>query len=352
VKQRDEKVGAGAKRTGPTVAAVEPRKGLLRSLVLTTAVVSAAVAVIGGGMAGAAARSASSQPCPASPSGWTADRSNPTIFGPVQQPGQHHTMMTCTYTKGKANTVSVIAEYADLNDPNPVSDFDYGCSTKQHEAWDLTHRLYFIENSKNWSYVEFSDPGHQLPNNAAPAFEAVANSLLGNVAHLAHGCELDTTTPTVMQHLYLFGFEFYVTMPNFKAFGGVPARTPDNELIPEGTFAATTAADATVVSKVVSAHAPPFFIHVIDHGKAYKLRARITGGSTFVEQPPTQRLKLALQVTQSKYPSCRSGSRGTLSILRSQNSNSPTAPAYIQLRLCGAVFGNGRFRGTALIISG
>lgn len=107
-----------------------------------------------------------------------------------------------------------------------------------------------------------------------------------------------------------------------------------------------------MVSKVVSAHAPPFFINVIDHGKSYKLRARITGGSNYVEQPPTQRLQLAIQVTQSKYPRCQTGSRGTVSILRSENSNSPTAPAYIQVRLCGSVFGHSRYRGTALIISG
>ena len=79
---------------------------------------------------------------------------------------------------------------------------------------------------------------------------------------------------------------------------------------------------------------------------------RITGGANFVVQPPTQRLGLKLEVTQSKYPRCQTGSRGTLNILRSENSNSPTAPAYIQVRLCGAVFGHGRSRGTALIISG
>ena len=143
-------------------------------------------------------------------------RSNPTIFGPAQQPGQHHTMMTCTYSKGKANTVSVIAEYADLNDPNPNTDFYYGCKANQHQAWDLTHREYFLGNPDNWSYVEFPDPGHQLPNDAVPAFEQVAKGLLTNVAHLAHDCKLDTTTPTTMQHLYLFGFEFFVTLAEFQ----------------------------------------------------------------------------------------------------------------------------------------
>jgi hypothetical protein len=312
-------------------------------------------AVVGLGRApsaGAATHVAAGQPCPASPSGWKAAPSNPSIFGPAQQPGQHHTMLTCSYSKGKVDAVSVIAEYADLNDPDPNTDFYYGCSAKRHQAWDLTHRLYFDENSSNWSYVEFHDPGHELPNDAAPAFEQVAKALLGNIAHLAHDCKLDTTSPTVMQHLYLFGFEFFVSHQGFKAFGGVPARTPNNELIPEGSFKATTAANATVVSKVVSAHAPPFFIHVIDHGKSYRLRARITGGTTYVEQPPVQRLQLRFEITQSTYARCARGSQGTVGILRSENSNSPTAPAYLSVRLCGAVFGQNRFQGTALIISG
>ncbi len=328
--------------------------GLVRSFLQGTTAAAAVVVALATGVpgAGAAGRASSSQPCPASPSGWTADGSNPSIFGPAQQPGQHHTMLTCTYSQGKASTVGVIAEYADLDDPNPNTDFYYGCKPGLHQAWDLTHRLYFNANSANWSYVEFSDPGHQLPNAAVPAFEQVANALLGNVAHLAHDCKLDTSTPTTMKHLYLFGFEFFVTSPNFKAFGGVPARTPNNVLIPEGSFSATQTPDATVVSKIVSAHAPPFIVQVIDHGKTYKLRMRITGGANFVQQPPTQRLRLKLKVTQSKYPRCRAGSSGTVSILRSENSNSPSAPAFLQVRLCGAVFGHGTSRGTALIISG
>jgi hypothetical protein len=311
------------------------------------------VAALGTGVPGAAAEHASgNQPCPASPGGWTAARSNPTIFGPAQQPGQHHTMMTCNYSKGQAKAVSVIAEYADLDDPDPNTDFYYGCKANRDQSWHLAQRLYFIENPDNWSYVEFADPGHQLPNEAVPAFEQVARALLTNVAHLAHSCKLDTTTPTTLRHLYLFGFEFLFTSPGFEAFGGVPARTPDNELIPEGSFSSTTAADATVVSKVVSAYAPPFTIRVIDHGKAYKLHMRITGGTNFVAQPPTQRVGLSLAVVKSNYPRCQTGSRGTLTIVRSQNSNSPSAPAYIRVQLCGAVFGHGAYRGTALIISG
>lgn len=290
--------------------------------------------------------------CPASPAGWAAAASNPSIFGPAQQPGQHETMVTCSYSKGKTDAVSVIAEYAGTLDPNPNSDFYYGCKANRDEAWDLTHRLYFIENPHNWSYVEFADPGHQLPEEAVPSFELVAKSLLGNVAGLAHACKVDTTTPTTIRHLYLFGFEFFVTSGDFKAFGGVPAQTPDNELIPEGSFSATTAADATVVSKIVTASAPPFVVQVIDHGKNYKLGLRVAGGTNFVVEPPVQRLTLKLVVAHSNYPRCKVGSEGSVSIARSENSNSPTSPAFVHVQLCGGLFAKGSNRGTALIISG
>jgi hypothetical protein len=324
-----------------------------KSLLTAIAIALVVGSTLGSSVAGAGAvRTSFVQTCPASPHGWTAAPSNPTIFGPAQQPGQHQTMVTCSYSQGKKSAVSVTAEYANTFDPNPNTDFYFGCRANRDQAWDLTHRLYFIENPDNWSYVEFADPGHQLPGDAVPGFEQVAKTLLGNVAHLAHGCRVDTTTPTTLRHLYLFGFEFFVASPNFKAFGGVPAQTPKDELIPEGSFSATTAADATIVSKIVAASAPPFIVQVIDHSKVYKLRMRITGGTNFVVQPPTQRLDLSLAVTRSTYPRCQTGSRGSVSIVRSDYSNSPTAPAFLRVRLCGAVFGHGTYHGTALIISG
>jgi hypothetical protein len=261
-------------------------------------------------------------------------------------------MVTCNYEKGARDLASVIAEYADLDDPNPNTDFYYGCSTKRSQSWDLVHRTYFISNPDNWSYVEFTDPGHQLPSNSAPAFERVAKTLLSNVAPLVHSCKLNTVTPTVMQHLYLFGFEFFASSPNFKAFGGVPTRGATNILIPAGKFTATSGADSTIVSNIVSASSPPFEVTVIDHGKTYKMKARVTGGGNLVLQPPLQRFNLNVRVEQSNYPKCRAGSKGTISVVRSQYLNSPTAPASVRVRLCGGVFAHDKYRGTALLIGG
>ncbi len=172
-------------------------KGLVKSFLALALVAAALAAALASGVpAAGAATPVAGKSCPTSPGGWTADPSNPTIFGPAQQPGQHHTMLTCTYTQGKTNTVSVIAEYADPNDPNPNSDFYYGCKCEAAPGLGSHPPSVLHRESGNWSYVEFSDPGHQLPNGAVPAFEQVAKTLLANVAHLAHYCELDTATPT------------------------------------------------------------------------------------------------------------------------------------------------------------
>jgi hypothetical protein len=343
--------GAGA-QSAPAPGGPARGASTIRVL-LGLLVICGLVTAIGVGATGAAARpAAKSQPCPASPSGWKADPANPLIFGPAQQPGQHHTMVSCTYTKGKLATVSVVAEYANTDDQNPNSDFYFGCKTKRSQAWDTTHRTYFVSNPKAWSYVEFADPGHQLPGAAVPAFELVAKALLTNVAPLAHGCKVNTTTPTVMPHLYLFGFEFFASSTDLKAFGGVPASSASNPLVPAGSFSSESTADSTVTSKIVSAHAPAFTIKVVDHGKTYNLLTRITGGSTFTQQPPIQRFGLKLRIVKSTYSRCRTGSEGNVTVVRSQYLNSPTAPAQIRVHLCGAVFGHSKYRGTALLISG
>jgi hypothetical protein len=302
--------------------------------------------------AATAALGSTPQPCPTSPNGWKADAANPTIFGPAQQPGQHQTMITCNYTKGPVFTASVVAEYANPDDPNPNADFFFGCKANRHQDWNLIHRTYFISNPDNWSYVEFTDPSHQLPNASVPTFERVAQNLLENVAPLAHNCRLNTTTPTVMQHSYLFGFEFFLSSGDFKAFGGVPARSQTNVLIPAGSFTSTSEGDATSVAKIVKASAPPFTVNVIDNGKSYDLRMRITGGGNFAQQPPLQRLNLNLRVVSSSYARCPTGSRGTVSIIRSQYLNAPNSPATVRVRLCGSVFRHGTYRGTALLIAG
>jgi hypothetical protein len=319
---------------------------------------SAAVALLlaGAALCGVVATSAAAarraNPCPAAPRGWVAAASNPTIFGPAQQPGQEHVMVSCDYTQGPRNAVSVVAEYALPTDLNPLSDFYYGCNARRQQAWTSDGRTFFAASGTRWSYVEFSDPGRQLPDAAEGAFETVARALLKHVSGSAHLCKINTATPTVVHHLYLFGFEFLLSTHKLKAFGGIATQSKSNPLIPEGSFSAVSEANATVLAKVTSVKAPVFTVQIIDGGKRHALRLRIGDGIDFLQRPPLQRLRLRLQVVGSNYSRCAKGATGTLTIKRSMLVSAPNAPATIRVRLCGSVFAQGTYRGTAEIISG
>ena len=290
--------------------------------------------------------------CPAAPEGWSASSSNPTVFGSAQQPGQQHAAVICDYSKAPNHSVSVVGEYAVPEDPNPFSDFDYGCTGIQGRGWNSSTRTFFATSSTHWSYAEFTDMSHELPDEDRAVFETVAKSLLTQIEPAAHPCRVNTTTPTTIRHLFLFGFEFFVSASHVQAFGGVAAQSAGNVLIPDGRFYVTSGGDSTVLGKVVDVKAPKISMQVTDHAKKYLVSLRISGGIDFREQPPNRRLRLRLEVVGSNYPKCVKGSSGTVSISSNQFLSAPNAPATIKLRVCGAAFSGGQTRGTAKITTG
>jgi len=291
-------------------------------------------------------------PCPAAPHGWMAATSNPTVFGPAEQPGQQHVMVSCDYKRAPKHAVSVVAEYALPEDLNPLSDFYYGCNARRKQAWTTAGRTFFVASATRWSYAEFTDPGHQLPDEDAGAFERVARALLQHVAASAHSCRINTATPTVVRHLYLFGFEFIFSSSDLKAFGGIATQSARNPLIPAASFTAVSGRDATVLAKVATVTAPVFTVHVVARQKHHSLRVRIDAGIDFLQRPPTQRLRLHLRVVGSDYARCVKGATGTLTITRNMLNNASNAPASIRVGLCDAAFERGTYRGNAIIISG
>jgi hypothetical protein len=299
-----------------------------------------------------AAHRSAANPCPSAPRGWVAAASNPIIFGPAQQPGQEHMMVSCHYSQAPKHEVEVIAEYALPADPNPLSDFYFGCDRRRQQIWTTSGRTYFAASGTRWSYVEFTDPGHQLPDAAAGPFVKVAGALLKRVNGNAHVCKINTTTPTLMQHLYLFGFEFVLSSRQIRIFGGIATQSTKNLLIPEASFTTTSDPNATVVANVTAVKSAPFTVQVVGNGGHRALTLRINGGVDFFQRPPTQRLRLRVEVTHSNVPACPTRATGTLTITRSSLLNSPNAPASIRLGLCGSLFARGTYRGTALIISG
>jgi hypothetical protein len=248
--------------------------------------------------------------------------------------------------------VAVVAEYALPDDPNPLADFYFGCNARRQQQWTSGGRTYFVASGARWSYVEFADPGHQLPDASVPPFERVAKVLLTNVSSSAHVCRFNTKTPTLMQHLYLFGFEFIHTTQKLRAFGGVATASKSNPLLPVGQFTTVSEPDATVVTKVSGVDAPAFTVQLVGSGGRHTLNLRLVGGVDFFQKPPVQRLRLRLQVAASDVAACPKGATGTLTIARSELVNTPNAPAEIKVQLCGSLFAGGTNRGTAMIISG
>ena len=261
-------------------------------------------------------------------------------------------MVTCQYSQAPRHAISVVAEYALPEDLNPLSDFYYGCEAKRKQAWTSSGRIFFVASGSRWSYVEFADPGRQLPDGAVVTFETVARTLLEHVSGSAHACRINSTTPTLVQHLYLFGFEFVHTGHGLRAFGGIATQSAKNPLLPDASFTTVSSPDATVVAKVSHVHAPIFTVQIVAKGKHHSLRLHLDPGLGFMQRPPTQRLRLGLDVVSSDYAGCAKGARGTLSITRSSLNNSPNAPAAVRVELCGPLFAQGNYRSTAEIITG
>jgi hypothetical protein len=284
----------------------------------------------------------------------------PKLFGPTQQPGQHQLYVECDYfsrvTTGNPSypkfQASIIGEYALPSDPNPVADFNFGCGVQAQASWNPAERTYFVSSPKRRAYVQFTDTNHMIPDKDIGRFEQVAKSLLGTIAPRAHSCHAATSSPLVVRHLYLFGFEFILSKGHIQAIGGVSADQPNAPLIPAGRFVTVIGENGTVLGKVVSVKAPVMYVHIIAGRKKYGARVRISGGIDFLTRPPIERLRLRLKVVSSNYPGCRTGSKGLVTITRSQYQNSPASPARLRMSLCEKTFAGGNATGTALIKSG
>jgi hypothetical protein len=172
------------------------------------------------------------------------------------------------------------------------------------------------------------------------------------VSSSAHVCKINSTTPTLVQHLYLFGFEFFLSSPDVQAFGGIATQSKKNPLLPVGSFNTIVSPDATVSAKVSRVNAPSFTVQIVAKGKHRALQLRLTSGLEFLQKPPTQRLRFGLEVVGSNYAGCPKGAHGTISITRSTLDNAPNAPAIVRVDLCGSLFAHGTYRATAEIITG
>ena len=162
----------------------------------------------------------------------------------------------------------------------------------------------FVTSAKSWSYVEFTDPNHDLPNQYVGVFESLADTLLDKIQPRAHVCHVNTSTPTVLEAPVLLRVRTFVSKGQVRAIGGIAAQSFTNQLIPAGSFVTKSGADSTDVAKVVSVHAPVVAMKVTDGPKKYTVHLRLLQGLTFRDRPPAEQLTLRLVVVRSDYSKC------------------------------------------------
>jgi len=283
--------------------------------------------------------------CPDPPSGWRPDVANPSIYGPVQNPGQNHEAITCTYLRQR-DSIQVTAEVALPSDLNPLDDFYYGCGSR-HETWGAATRLYLVESRKSWSYAEFADPDREVPAGDVTAFETATRSLLQNVQPLAHECRINTTTPTTVRQVYLFAFELLLKAPDFDAFGGISSASAGNSQIPSASFTTVAGIAATTTFRVVSVAAPRTTLTITDSRGTHTVLLDFDPGVSFSHRPPTEVLRLNVRIARSDYAGCHVGSTGTVVLLSGLQSSTSSR---VELNICGSTFRRGSERATVEIV--
>jgi hypothetical protein len=275
--------------------------------------------------------------CPTAPSGWNEPDNNPQIWGPEQEPGTTSENVNCWYYNADhSKSVMVSAEFALPSDMNPINDFYYGCGSNGSVSWDAQNRQYRVTSTNRWLYVTFNDATQRaIPDNQVNTFESLAKTLLNNTESAAHTCSLKTV-PTSTQAGWLFDFEFSFRGNGVIAYGGIGTHNPGiigAAPLPDGTF--TTAGEGSN-PKVGKLHTPPILVAVVKNGKKTSMTLRLGKGLSFTYKLVAEgtvsaaTLKAQVRVSRSTEPSCKAGSKGTITFT--------SAPANVALDLCGGFF--------------
>jgi hypothetical protein len=267
--------------------------------------------------------------CPAGPSGWTnppgdatatAGGGGRTIVAPgdvviegERPQGGDIVNVSCDYYKGDRHMV-VDLLYALPTDPNPVSDFYFGCRS-QGTKWNNEDRVFRLSDTKQWAAVAFYDLLGQLEAGDVAGFEAVARQFLNNSSGYAHQCSLAIEPTRVLTH-----FRFAFTSGAGKGAGEF-------------------AIDGAVKERpIVSVNSRQISLNVKVQGKRHPISIKVNRGFLFTPGQSLQ-VRLGVVVTKSKVPSCRAGSTGTLTV--------STKPSVL-LRVCSQSFLQGPARATII----
>jgi hypothetical protein len=296
---------------------------------------------------------ANSIACPSAPSGWTLpvgqnaryvhspDPTDATPNGGLD-PGIDQVAVSCSYFNSAGRPLVITTAYALPSSFNPWSDFDFGCTSVNHVPgylpvtgfpWDTQHRIYFVLSSKSWSYAEFQDPYTVLSSSDVRPFESITNALLASAQPAAHNCQLPGGgNPVTVQAPWTFSFKVSATIANGSISGGT-----------KGSF--VTAPSATGTTSVISdLHAANILLTTKTKGSQTRRITIRVGQPLSFRAFYTNTLMTAISVVRSNYPSCPTGSTGTMTV------TSDPAPA-VQLNICGDLVPQGAHEQTAATIS-
>jgi hypothetical protein len=200
----------------------------------------------------------------------------------------------CDYFAGAHRHLTVELDYALPTDPNPVSDFDFGCSDGGVN-WDGNTRAFRIASPDEWAIVAFLDPSHQLSQGDVPAFKDVARKLLRNAEGFAHTCSL-VVRPTTSVSQVRFSF---ATLTGDAGHGLVYT---------------TAGAEPAASWPVVSVTAPDISLHILLRHKPYLIRFRIPSGVNFfpARKGRNASVTLGVKLVSTRLPGCVSRASGHL----------------------------------------
>jgi hypothetical protein len=270
----------------------------------------------------AAAKAADKDPsaiaCPTAPNGWYL----PANGGKKVEDSQTDVRLTpsdvvtiaCNYFTRSGTYILVNLQYALPTDPNPNSDFYYGCGSANGTPWDDNQRMFRIASGNEWANASFFDPTHQLTREEIIEFETVTRSLLRNAEGYGHDCSL-TLKPSTATSKYSFAF----ALAAGNATGSFVTKTDQ-----------TSAAEPVIRSDV-----PDIKLKLGTTGTPRTLTIRVRNGIEYRPGTATRTgtVQFAVQVIRSNTSSCRKGAVGTLTV--------STAPS-VSLHVCGRNYLRGR----------
>ena len=226
--------------------------------------------------------------------------------------------VSCVYFASEAERTTVTVAYALPSDPNPFSDFNYGCG-KGDVPWSAEYATFRAASIDQWAYATFASTLTPLPQRDVSSFTSVTRRLLAGTAGYGHPCDA-AYKPTAVTPSYVFDFTLAKKRVETVFWvDGDPNRS--------GTYS---------IARVIATSFP---LRVALNGQNHTLTLAFAGGIDF--HPASGKTKgqatFKVRVVRSSSGGCRRGTTGTLTV---------TTQPSIRLGLCGgSVLGTGSLTG-------